>query len=180
MNSGGRGMPPHGGAVPADFDLVAPRADALMESLGDLSCPGISRTSGAVYPRACGGTMIQSTCPASSHGLSPRLRGNQHPSPVVVPHQRSIPASAGEPRPQPRCRFELRVYPRACGGTTTSCQNHSSSSGLSPRLRGNRPSPSRIGPARGSIPTPAGEPLSVLPSYPIAPVYPRACGGTLF
>ena len=33
MNTGGRGMPPHGGAVPADFDLVAPRADALMESL---------------------------------------------------------------------------------------------------------------------------------------------------
>ena len=26
-------MPPHGGAMPADFDLVAPRADALMESL---------------------------------------------------------------------------------------------------------------------------------------------------
>ena len=26
-------MPPHWGAVPADFDLVAPRADALMESL---------------------------------------------------------------------------------------------------------------------------------------------------
>ena len=33
MNTGGLGMPPHGGAVPAGFDLVAPRADALMESL---------------------------------------------------------------------------------------------------------------------------------------------------
>ena len=33
MNSVRLGMPPHGGAVPADCDLVAPRADALMESL---------------------------------------------------------------------------------------------------------------------------------------------------
>ena len=33
MNSGGLGMPSLGGTVPADFDLVASRADALMGSL---------------------------------------------------------------------------------------------------------------------------------------------------
>ena len=78
MNTVGRGMPPHmGGAVPADFELVAPRADALMESLEDLSCPGISRTGGPVYARACGGTVIWPVCstvPVTSRGIGPPAR----------------------------------------------------------------------------------------------------------
>ena len=62
-----------GGAVPADFELVAPRADAPV--LGG-SCPGISRTRGPVYPRGCGGTAWFPSERSSQSGLSPCLRGN--------------------------------------------------------------------------------------------------------
>ena len=56
---------------------------------------------GQVYPRVCGGTRAAFRSATSSHGLSPRVRGN--PDGVVQANQRvgSIPACAGEPRPCP-------------------------------------------------------------------------------
>ena len=90
----------------------------------------------------------------------------------------SIPALAGEPphfRPFP---FHLRVYPRACGGTTVREEPDGDNRGLSPRLRGNPGCPSRRGSLLWSIPALAGEP-PMLPGSPnVPPVYPRACGGT--
>ena len=84
-----------------------------------------------VYPRGCGGTAFQGV---KLVGLSPRVRGNLKDSPVYprgcggtrsladprnLRRNRSIPAGAGEPdSPLPR--------------------NHTSSQGLSPRVRGNR------------------------------------------
>ena len=70
-----------------------------------------------VYPRVCGGTKDDLVANTGYDGLSPRVRGNLPASAIVLPSYRSIPACAGEPRPQPQCRFELRVYPRVCGGT---------------------------------------------------------------
>ena len=50
--------------------------------------------------------------------------------------------------------------------------------GLSPRLRGNpQRRPQWPHPPR-SIPAPAGEPLASVALMEVAPVYPRACGGT--
>ena len=50
-----------------------------------------------VYPRVCGGTVIQGEVTVSCSGLSPRVRGN--PSGKYQEHilERSIPACAGEP-----------------------------------------------------------------------------------
>ena len=134
-------------------------------------------------------------------GLSPRLRGNPRIWPpagepaAITARWRSIPAPAGDHQ-------ALRVYPRACGGTTDTGQVVPW--GLSPRLRGNPgtgvpgsiPAPAGEPCQRSrhgrSIPAPAGEPFSLAsglsprlrgslarvgPSSRLS-VYPRACGGT--
>ena len=70
------------------------------------------------------------------------------------------------------------VYPRVCGGTTAAPSEHQSSPGLSPRVRGNRPTRDNNLAGSRSIPACAGEPISRLGSSPSATVYPRVCGGT--
>ena len=91
---------------------------------------------------------------------------------------RSIPACAGEPtRPFPTMP-PRPVYPRVCGGTCGGQLAHGGRSGLSPRVRGNRPSPTPTTPMPGSIPACAGEPSGFLPGGAADRVYPRVCGGT--
>ena len=91
-----------------------------------------------VYPRVCGGTPFARPCRAGPEGLSPRVRGNhlgQFTSSFVL---RSIPACAGEPANCASRIALLRVYPRVCGGTTCHALPSLPSTGLSPRVRGNR------------------------------------------
>ena len=52
---------------------------------------------GRVYPRACGGTELDTYATAIPVGLSPRVRGNQLLSSCEYRVSRSIPARAGEP-----------------------------------------------------------------------------------
>ena len=96
-------------------------------------------SNGAVYPRACGGTMISMRTPSPPAGLSPRLRGNLEDYWALGLPKRSIPAPAGEPQHRKREAPLDRVYPRACGGTPPNLVGGLSRTGLSPRLRGNRP-----------------------------------------
>ena len=70
-----------------------------------------------VYPRVCGGTTHTAAYSRIVHGLSPRVRGNQHWGAQTVPYPGSIPACAGEPKALLRLRHPERVYPRVCGGT---------------------------------------------------------------
>ena len=111
-------------------------------------------------------------------GLSPRVRGNRYREITPSEAMRSIPARAGEPistAHADRCR---RVYPRACGGTSSPSLNLSYIVGLSPRVRGN-PLVSHDSPLRfRSIPARAGEPAQRRYASAHAAVYPRACGGT--
>ena len=71
-------------------------------------------------------------------GLSPRVRGNPDLIAERLARQRSIPARAGEPHVTLFIPPESEVYPRACGGTFAVPLYPLSSSGLSPRVRGNR------------------------------------------
>ncbi len=131
-----------------------------------------------VYPRVCGGTK-RMVCRGHRHnGLSPRVRGNHVRGCEGARVRRSIPACAGEPRWARPVRAPASVYPRVCGGTPLGLVLRHTSSGLSPRVRGN-PSCSRQRKVkRGSIPACAGEPrVHALGSYPVK-VYPRVCGGT--
>ena len=111
-------------------------------------------------------------------GLSPRVRGNPKDKGFPIYCGRSIPACAGEPEPQHSEREPIRVYPRVCGGTASASARASSDPGLSPRVRGNRASVSRIALVTRSIPACAGEPIALPSHRHTPPVYPRVCGGT--
>ena len=135
-----------------------------------------------VYPRACGGTALKLwsiPAPAGERplvgwylraGLSPRLRGNPAGGTGLSPRLNPVyPRACGGTTCRLHCYW---VYPRACGGTAFAL-------GLSPRLRGNLRAISSGEPTDGSIPAPAGEPLTQ--NEEDGPrVYPRACGGTVW
>ena len=156
------------------------------------------RTTRWVYPRAGGGTRVDQLRALRDAGLSPRRRGNPrrvHEVPPVAgsipaqagePHlplvgrvvRRSIPAQAGEPRTPGRGASRWPVYPRAGGGTRATPGYTATSTGLSPRRRGNPVSISCGTWYSGSIPAQAGEPLARRLHLDAEQVYPRAGGGT--
>ena len=131
-----------------------------------------------VYPRVCGGTASRSGEQGIYRGLSPRVRGNHGTPPTPAELWRSIPACAGEPIILRRWGRLGRVYPRVCGGTVGPVVLGTMCSGLSPRVRGNRPDAPAEDAAGRSIPACAGEPHCPLPVSGTARVYPRVCGGT--
>ena len=133
---------------------------------------------GAVYPRVCGGTVINGATLFANIGLSPRVRGNLLPFLVSVPVVRSIPACAGEPLAKQGLLPHAWVYPRVCGGTVMVPLLLSPGIGLSPRVRGNRSRGAASGRALGSIPACAGEPPTSQTAAKPSRVYPRVCGGT--
>ena len=112
-----------------------------------------------VYPRVCGGTVVDVRTLSRRTGLSPRVRGN--------------PAAMQPPIRPPR------VYPRVCGGTSYAISRASVDPGLSPRVRGNPPLRPCNPPLSRSIPACAGEPPPGAPCSSRPWVYPRVCGGTL-
>ena len=137
------------------------------------------RSGKRVYPRVCGGTRDLRAPLPPCRGLSPRVRGNRRREQPGQVGDRSIPACAGEPN---RSRFyqeDDRVYPRVCGGTPCCWIVRLSTTGLSPRVRGNhRHIPTRQR-CPGSIPACAGEPLTGGGDIGGGRVYPRVCGGTV-
>ena len=90
----------------------------------------------------------------------------------------SIPACAGEPTNRTTTTLRTRVYPRVCGGTASPVGIRTIVTGLSPRVRGNRPYYNSEDDARGSIPACAGEPGVQVGVATVGGVYPRVCGGT--
>ena len=132
-----------------------------------------------VYPRGCGGTPGFFLTYEPGEGLSPRMRGNRRAIRGAIADTGSIPADAGEPCPGRVALGRPGVYPRGCGGTRPPTAAARASSGLSPRMRGNRRIHILDRTKNGSIPADAGEPR--LPSRlpPRCWVYPRGCGGTV-
>ena len=147
------------------------------------ACAGETRWAGAhpvaprVYPRVCGGNLLQIGIVALVKGLSPRVRGKLRPAYPAVAAQGSIPACAGETR---ILRAGLRrgwVYPRVCGGNHQQRHRRGHASGLSPRVRGKRRDPTPEIIDRRSIPACAGETLDAAADVSLVEVYPRVCGG---
>ena len=111
-----------------------------------------------VYPRVCGGAPAGDGLADRLEGLSPRVRGSQHPRWVPPDSSGSIPACAGEPISAMLVVGSSEVYPRVCGGASATPAGRQGGLGLSPRVRGSLRQP-RHHPARnGSIPACAGEP----------------------
>ena len=111
----------------------------------------------AVYPRVCGGSQRIGGIGAILMGLSPRVRGKLVAVALDDNTSGSIPACAGEARPQRKAAAKEEVYPRVCGG--------------SPVLGVN-------GKGRRSIPACAGEASSGFTPFCKIRVYPRVCGGS--
>ena len=131
-----------------------------------------------VYPRVCGGTVRRRIEDRAMTGLSPRVRGNRSTRARAATAPRSIPACAGEPAGQLLIIGQVEVYPRVCGGTRRRRKGGRSTSGLSPRVRGNLGLPAKWQDKRRSIPACAGEPDTVRFVPLVSVVYPRVCGGT--
>ena len=111
-----------------------------------------------VYPRVCGGTSRLYRLGRAVSGLSPRVRGNRTAKAPTFGRLGSIPACAGEPCLQCVTGSPGKVYPRVCGGTLTCPSSGMTTSGLSPRVRGNRSRPAGCVERFRSIPACAGEP----------------------
>ena len=137
-----------------------------------------TRSVSGVYPRVCGGTNPCASPVTTGVGLSPRVRGNRNAARGVAVRIRSIPACAGEPLLKVLVMVQFPVYPRVCGGTAATKPSDITSTGLSPRVRGNRTLRNMRRTVRRSIPACAGEPLELRTKLAHSAVYPRVCGGT--
>ena len=143
---------------------------------GEPTVPIFYQLAEGVYPRVCGGTFPTAGTAGRRAGLSPRVRGNRLNSIGLGLGDGSIPACAGEPFASVTLTNDDRVYPRVCGGTRGSRPPSSVQSGLSPRVRGNRPSIADHSRQQRSIPACAGEPASRTGCTGACGVYPRVCG----
>ena len=106
------------------------------------------------------------------------MRGNRDPARVRQPRRGSIPACAGKPRTRPRACDRAGVDPRVCGETELRATVQPSSTGRSPRVRGN---PGHVRGRRcghGSIPACAGKPAPSRRTRTLSRVDPRVCGET--
>ena len=158
-------------------------ADALAGSIpagaGEPFAASFSAFRRGVYPRGCGGALVDFRDDPCRAGLSPRVRGSRSGVIHVSACIRSIPAGAGEPRDCVSGHRSCRVYPRGCGGARRRLDEGGLQQGLSPRVRGS-PIASAIGRIiSGSIPAGAGEPRPRLRSHYHDRVYPRGCGGAI-
>ena len=141
-----------------------PRRRSIPACTGEPVSSCVGRWRCWVYPRVYGGTMSSTEKAGSAQGLSPRVRGNPGKRLNPPTKTRSIPACTGEPTFTSDASIMPKVYPRVYGGTEFQAQVVDLAKGLSPRVRGNRPSTPPRAPLLRSIPACTGEPLSFLPA----------------
>ena len=96
------------------------------------------RNSPKVYPRVCGGSRAGAGVSPRPVGLSPRVRGKLLDDWRAERPLGSIPACAGEALARRRRTGSGKVYPRVCGGSSSSTLVTGPTDGLSPRVRGKR------------------------------------------
>ena len=90
---------------------------------GEPDNPNARQADARVYPRVCGGALLGEFCLTLSQGLSPRVRGSPGWTDRTDRFRGSIPACAGEPCTSPSTATWPGVYPRVCGGasSTSTC-----------------------------------------------------------
>ncbi len=131
------------------------------------------------HPRVCGATDSSIGVPAPASGSSPRVRGDRGHASATPRHRGLIPACAGRPRSPPHAGGSRRAHPRVCGATWALSSFCRTTTGSSPRVRGD---PARgCGPCRGAglIPACAGRPRPDLRAGRRRWAHPRVCGATL-
>ena len=140
--------------------------------------PGIGESTGSlkVYPRVCGEAAESVRVCGVDCGLSPRVRGSLGELVGCLDGLWSIPACAGKPLHAYILTYRARVYPRVCGEASVHLLSDSPFPGLSPRVRGSRPTIATRLVDAWSIPACAGKPTRGHPSRWKGRVYPRVCG----
>ena len=131
-----------------------------------------------VYPRVGGETHHRRHRLLMRQGLSPRGRGNHCCGGSPGRSVGSIPAWAGKPTIAPLRRHAIMVYPRVGGETLAGLPADPEGEGLSPRGRGNLPSPPARPDQPRSIPAWAGKPRDRDRGWERLEVYPRVGGET--
>ena len=174
---GAGGLSPRMRGSPGSSGTLGNRLGSIPAHAGEPSRICSRQDSPRVYPRACGGAILSLCAHHLLPGLSPRMRGSPLDGTDDFVQVRSIPAHAGEPRRALLTGIPSGVYPRACGGANCLVFEYPLLPGLSPRMRGSRPTTSSAAPRPGSIPAHAGEPFRAVGSKEVGKVYPRACGG---
>ena len=129
-----------------------------------------------VYPRECGAAVRQPLGLSGDAGLSPRVRGSRFQVRLTRSALRSIPASAGQPRPVMRTLCWRTVYPRECGAAVRGASVAGEDLGLSPRVRGSHSHNANYRRKGRSIPASAGQPGVRYVRRNRERVYPRECG----
>ena len=124
----------------------------------------------------CGAAYASTVTDPYQPGLSPRVRGSQLVSSSADISRRSIPTCAGQPPASPLVPRQRRVYPHVCGAARSPADYMNAFDGLSPRVRGSLRSALRGNRPDGSIPTCAGQPLTVGRIAVKSTVYPHVCG----
>ena len=125
-----------------------------------------------------GETMNTTTDIEAGWGLSPHVRGNPAARVRVHVPQGSIPACTGKPSCTTVPDSTTAVYPRMYGETLRRTQTLVEVAGLSPHVRGNRPSWCCTASPPGSIPACTGKPHHVRRYRETGEVYPRMYGET--
>ena len=113
-----------------------------------------------VYPRVCGVAEWVNVAVLVGLGLSPRVRGSLPLTAASVPPMGSIPTCAGQPIGVRLVSNHQRVYPHVCGAAAVLASLVYRCGGLSPRVRGSRPTHTDPNATCRSIPTCAGQPVA--------------------
>ncbi len=130
----------------------------------------------AVHPRACGEHCIIIACANTWGGSSPRMRGTPLICLLPPPHNRFIPAHAGN-TPTPRWAKPCQtVHPRACGEHPGIFYAVKYYLGSSPRMRGTPLQPLQPPGLPRFIPAHAGNTGGGGAVASAVAVHPRACG----
>ena len=130
-----------------------------------------------VHPRVCGELGGKGSAVAGKHGSSPRVRGTRLFAIAVLPHQRFIPACAGNSAaPWSRSRCTSGSSPRV-RGTLDHGHLPGARGRFIPACAGNSQECGRCGePFTGSSPRVRGTPSGRATTDCPATVHPRVCG----
>ena len=160
--------------------LAASPGGCIPACAGEASSATPPPSRGQVHPRVCGGSRQLMDWADDAPGASPRVRGKRPAGDDLGPHQRCIPACAGEAqRYTPRSR-SWRVHPRVCGGSLEKLARNLPENGASPRVRGKPHVERARRDHHGCIPACAGEAWRRDGSGRRWEVHPRVCGGSSF
>ena len=170
------GSSPRGRGTPWHTSNPAPAPRFIPARAGNTplrpSCPA----SRPVHPRAGGEHLPTIIREVNETGSSPRGRGTQPRRTPRPPHQRFIPARAGNTHPRQNRIRQDPVHPRAGGEHTPRTTPASATPGSSPRGRGTHARPAPAQPVWRFIPARAGNTSWPVLSIGFHPVHPRAGG----